>query len=192
MNAFTMVVGTLKNLSELTETERGQLKALHKELIDYEYQFTPKAMQYVFNQLETVDQSLEEIIQNIDFVYYLTRSGTKEMIAFLAVDKGDPYQIAGLYVQEQFRNNAFGAVMVARFAQICPLNPITVNCFRSNTRAKSFYEGMGFKFSSHCREHEVHHGVRPVDAPLSKLFPIHALTPSDLRSHMTEEERKLH
>lgn len=163
MNAITSVVGVVKKLAELTDVEREQLKALHKELIDYEYQFTPQTMRYVFNALNSLDDSLEEIIQVIDFVYYLVRTDTMDMIGFLAVNQGEPYEIAALYVKDEYRGNALGSVMVARFAQMHMTKPTTVNCFEKNERALSFYKSMGFTFSPHCRGHSVYYGVRRAD-----------------------------
>ena len=195
MNAITSVVGIVKKLAELTDVEREQLKALHKELIDYEYNFTPQAMRYVFNALDSLDDSLEEIIQVIDFVYFLVRTDTMDMIGFLAVNQGEPYEIAALYVKEEHRGKAMGSVMVARFAQMHMTEPTTVNCFEKNERALSFYKSMGFTFSPHCRGHSVWYGVRRSD--LDDIAANNRVKDADAFQQLTrqmpeEEHSKLH
>lgn len=68
-------------------------------------------------------------------------------VAFLMIDKGEPYAIGSLFVAEEHRGQGIGELLVNMLRDYHPNNDLTVSCHKGNTRALAFYERLGFVFT---------------------------------------------
>lgn len=71
----------------------------------------------------------------------------EEPVAFMMIDKGEPYAIGSLFVAETHRGQGIGELLVNMLREYHPNNELTVSCHKTNTRALSFYERLGFEFT---------------------------------------------
>lgn len=68
-------------------------------------------------------------------------------VGLMMIDKGSPYAIAALFVVEDARSKGVGELLVGWLQSRYPLQELTVDCYKGNTRALSFYRRLGFEFT---------------------------------------------
>jgi GNAT superfamily N-acetyltransferase len=90
-------------------------------------------------------QTMDEILLMVDrcVLAYID----EEPVAFMMIDKGEPYTVGSLFVAEEHRSQGIGEMLVNMLREYHPNNELTVNCHKGNTRALSFYERLGFVFT---------------------------------------------
>jgi ribosomal protein S18 acetylase RimI-like enzyme len=120
---------------------REEISRLYTELVEFEGTIMPDYFAYA---RPTLAETIEELVLNIDMVILATCEG--KCIGLLSVDKGQPTEIAGLYVQEEFRNQGIGKMMIDAFQHTNNHREITVVCFTANQAAIDFYKQIGFHF----------------------------------------------
>lgn len=90
-------------------------------------------------------QAMDELLLMVD--YCVLGYIGEEPVVMMMVDKGDPYGIASLYVDEHYRSQGFGELLVGYLQSYHPTQQLTVSCYKGNTRALSFYRRLGFEFT---------------------------------------------
>lgn len=90
-------------------------------------------------------QTMDEILLMVDRCA-LAYIGD-EPVAFMMIDKGEPYAVGSLFVTEEYRSQGIGELLVNMLREYHPNNDLTVSCHKGNTRALSFYQRLGFEFT---------------------------------------------
>lgn len=95
----------------------------------------------------TMVQTMDEILLMVDrcVLVYIG----EEPVAMMLIDKGEPYAIASLYVDDKHRSQGIGELLVGGLQSYHPTQQLTVDCYKGNTRALSFYRRLGFEFTEH-------------------------------------------
>jgi len=141
---------------DLFPEQREQVIALYIELMKYENQFSDPELHY-----DDEDFALaEEFLITISDLYILTNFGTGRIIGFLAMDYGNPNEIASLFIVEECRSTGFGSLMVMSVINRDPYNGVSVFCYDDNKRALKFYESLGFVFTGNEDCPGVLNGIR--------------------------------
>jgi ribosomal protein S18 acetylase RimI-like enzyme len=93
----------------------------------------------------TMVQTMDEILLMVD--YCVLGYMGEEPVAMMLVDKGEPYAIGSLFVNEHYRSQGIGELLVGYLQSYHPTQQLTVSCYKGNTRALSFYRRLGFEFA---------------------------------------------
>lgn len=150
--------GFFTTLQELSKERQEEIRGMYRDLLQFEMPFTPNAEDYIEANME---QSLDELLMAVKgFYIVVAASEDGEIIGFVGINHGEPYEINAMFIREQYRNMGYGSVIIARFAAEHPYEHIKVNCFDLNQVALSFYRKNGFIFHPQCKGHPVQHGVK--------------------------------
>lgn len=114
---------------------------LYTELVEFEGTIMPD---YITYARPTMEQTIQELIINIDNCLMILVNG--KQVGLLTADKGNPAEIAGLYIKEAFRGRGYGRALINLWVSLNSHKEISVICFTANKQALEFYEKAGFEF----------------------------------------------
>jgi len=92
-------------------------------------------------------QTMDEIMMTVDrcLIAYIE----EESVGMMLIHKGEPYDIGSLFIVEDRRGQGIGQLLIEYLQRDHPTKPLTVNCYKGNTRALQFYHQLGFVFTEH-------------------------------------------
>jgi ribosomal protein S18 acetylase RimI-like enzyme len=143
MKLKTPVIMRKFKADTMVDPERAIVANLYESLIRFEADL---AKEHV-NLTDTQMKGLVEEFVNTTLDYGLVAfNAFKEPVGLLFVDKGQPYEIAGLYVSPEVRSSGVGERLIRVFQVNLGNIPVQVQCFVGNLRAMEFYKRVGFEF----------------------------------------------
>lgn len=114
---------------------------LYTELVEFEGTIMPD---YITYARPTLEQTIQELLINIDNCLMILVDG--KQVGLLSADKGNPAEIAALYVKEDYRGRGFGRALINLWVSLNSHKEISVICFTTNRQALKFYAKVGFWF----------------------------------------------
>ncbi len=103
---------------------------------------------------DTPEKRKQEFIDSCgceDVSYYIMYENDKAVGIVKVVDAPDAYEIASLYILEQYRNQGYGKRVIAYLKKEFDKKRIQLWVLEDNPKAKRFYENNGFKNTGNSR-----------------------------------------
>lgn len=103
---------------------------------------------------DTPEKRKQEFIASCgceDVFYYIMYEDDKAVGIVKVLDATDAYEIASLYILEQYRNKGYGKQVIAYLRKEFDKKRIQLWVLEDNTKARQFYENNGFKNTGNAR-----------------------------------------
>lgn len=133
------------DVSSLLGELRPALEHYHLKLFDYEH-----ALRGPRDNDPTRTEVLKRIKREVEKVNYaifaVPKNEDGQTRGILVGQRDDPNTISVLWINDGFRSQWLGAQLVEEFQKVRPGAILNVEVAVFNTRAKDFYERIGFEF----------------------------------------------